>query len=57
MLKKALEVCDHYWEYIKGTKEGVIAMCTKCNIKRRFTWFEWKTMSSESKFLGTTRFR
>ena len=50
------QMCDHFWEYKKGTKDGVDALCEKCGTKRHFSWFEWKKMLGESKKLGTTRF-
>ena len=49
-------MCDHFWEYIRGTKKGVEAKCTKCNQVKVFTWYEWKKMLAEFKNLGTSRF-
>ena len=49
-------VCDHFWDYKFGTKKGVDAVCTKCKVAKKFTWYEWKSMLRSSKNLGTSRF-
>lgn len=50
------DVCDHFWEYQISSKKGVQARCIKCDLEHVFTWYEWRKILKESKYLGTTSF-